>query len=125
MTSPALHTTRTPARPGPVNSALGLLALVAAANIVGPLLPSSEGEIGFGIVSAVIALVAAVGLWSLRRWGFITTLVVASLNLLLAAPAVALGETALVKIAAGLTVLACALIIVLLTRSDARRAYRS
>lgn len=123
--SPNRGMSTTTMRPRPVTLALGLLALVIVANIAGPLLPSSEGEIGFGIVSALIAIVAAWGLSTLRRWGLIMTIVVAALNVLLDAPAVVAGSTAIIKVVAGLTALACAAVIVLVTRPAARAAYRS
>lgn len=113
------------ARPKPVTLALGLLALLVVSNITGPLMPSSHGEIGFGIVSALIAAVAAWGLSRLTRWGYILTIVVAVLNVLLAAPAVAVGETALIKGAAGVTILVCLAVLILVTRPESRAACRS
>ena len=111
-------------RPQPVTVALVLFALVIIGNIVGPLLPSSDGEIVFGIVSALIGIVAASGLWRLRKWGCIASVVVAALNLLLDAPAIAVTSSTPAKVGAALSVLACFAIIVLVTRPEARRAYR-
>lgn len=116
---------RAVARPRPVTVAMGCLVLLMIGNVAGPLLPSSEGAIAFGVVSALIAIVAAWGLWTMRRWGRVMTIVVAALNLLSDAPAVVAGSTALIKVVAGLTALVCVLIIVCLTRLEARRAYRS
>lgn len=112
------------ARPQPVTLACLLFGLVIITDIAGPLLPSSEGDIVFGIVAALITSVAAAGLWMLRRWGFIASVVVTALSLLSNAPAIAAGATGVIKAWAGLSVLACALIIVLATRKEARRAYR-
>jgi len=100
------------------------LGLIIITHIAGPLLPSSQGDIVFGIVAALIASVAAAGLWMLRRWGFIASVVVAALTLLSDTPAIAVGATGVIKALAGLSVLACALIIVLATRKEGRRAYR-
>ncbi len=118
------HTSAVAQRPRPVTLALGLLALVVASNIAAPLLPGSEGEIAFGIVAAVITSLAGVGLARLRRWGYIATIVVAALNILLNVPAFAVVEGALVTVAVAVFVVTSALIIVLVTRPEARRAYR-
>jgi hypothetical protein len=63
-----------------VNSALLILGLVIVLSGAGPLLPSSEGDIAFGIVAALIGLIAAAGLFALRRWGYVMTIVVAALT---------------------------------------------
>jgi uncharacterized membrane protein (DUF2068 family) len=101
-----------------------ILGLVIVGNVAGPLLPDSGGELAFGVVSAVIAGLAGAGLWRLRQWGFIATVVVAALNLLQDVPATVIASTAAIKVVAGLSALACALVIVLATRPEARRAYR-
>jgi hypothetical protein len=98
--------------------ASGLVVVLAVVNIVGPLIPKSEGDMGFGVVSALIALVAAWGLARLTRWGRVTTIVVAVLNVLSDAPAVAVGSTLLVKAVAGATVLGWVAVIVLLARAE-------
>ena len=113
-----------PARPVPITVALILFLLVIVSNVIGPLLPSSEGEVVFGIVSALIGLVALVGLWLLRKWGLIATIVVAALNLLLDVPAVVAASSAPIKLVAAVHALLCLAIIVLVSRPEARRAYR-
>lgn len=124
LNSPNRATSTATMRPQPVKLASALLALVIVSNIVGPLLPSSEGEIGFGVVAALIASVAAWGLWSLRRWGLVMTIVVATLNVLLDGPGVAVGPTGALKVWAGLSALVSGGVIVLVTRPEARAAYR-
>lgn len=49
---------------------------------------------------------------------------VARVCLALALACAAIGDTGLIKVGAGITVLVCALVIVLLTREEAGRAYR-
>jgi hypothetical protein len=117
-------TTSTATPPQPVVTACLLVVFVLATAIAGPLLPSSEGNIVFGTVACLVTAVAAAGLWSLRRWGFIATVVVSALTFLSDAPAIAVGSTGLIKVWAALSVVACGLIILLVTRPDARRAYR-
>lgn len=111
-------------RPQAVSRALVALAVVIVIDVAGPLLPSSEGDIAFGVIAAAVTVIAAAGLWRLRRWGYIMTIVVAALNVLLDAPAVFVGSTALVKVSAAVSTVAGLAIIWLVTRPEARRAYR-
>lgn len=117
MASSSVH------RPQPVALACALSAVVVLADLTGPLLPDSEGNIVFGIVAALITSTAAAGLWMLRRWGFIASIVVAVLNLLQWAPAIVIATAPPVRVAAGLTVVACVLIIILVSRREARQTY--
>ena len=110
-------------RPRSVNSALLILGLVIVLSGAGPLLPSSEGDIAFGVVSALIGLIAAAGLFALRRWGYVMTIVVAALTVLLDAPAVFVASTPFLKVTAAAIVIACVLIIFLVTQQEARDAY--
>lgn len=100
---------------------LGLVGLIIVSNIVGPLMPSSEGDIAFGVAEAVIAGVAAWGLWRHRRWGRVMTIVVAALNLLSDAPVIVAGSTIAIKVVGGLTVLVCLAVILLLSRPERSR----
>ena len=111
-------------RPRSVNSAVLILGLVIVLSGAGPLLPSSEGDIAFGIVAALIGLIAAAGLFALRRWGYVMTIVVAALTVVLDAPAVFVASTPFLKVTAAAIVIACVVIIVLVTRPEARDAYR-
>jgi len=112
-------------RPLPVTAAAVLLALISLAGLPGPLLPGSEVVpavvLYSGIVLGVAGLIAAVGLWLLKRWSFWLTIVVSALNLLSAAPGIAFAPGA-VKIVAAVGVLVSAVIIVLVLRSVSRRA---
>ena len=122
-TTVAKATTTAPPRPQPLILAGWLLAFLVVTDIAGPLLPSSEGDIAFGIAASLLTGVAATGLWVMRRWGFIATLVVATLTLLSDAPVIAIGATGLIKAWATLAMLACGLLIVLVIRvqKEARR----
>lgn len=113
------------ARPLPVTVAAVLLALISLAGLPGPLLPGSEAVpavvVYSGIVLGVVGLVASVGLWMLKGWGFWLTILVSALNLLSAAPGLAFAPGA-VKIVAAVAVLVSAIIIVLVVRPVSRRA---
>lgn len=80
-------------RPLPVIVAAILMALISLAGLPGPLLPGSEDVpavvIYGGMVLGVAGLVATVGLWMLRKWGFWLTIVVSVLNILSTAPGIA------------------------------------
>ncbi len=109
--------------PQPIRIALVLCGALAAIDIAGPLLPSSEGEVAFGIVAAVLVVVAAIGLSRMRRWGYVGAIVVAALHILTDAPAIAVAESPLLKVMAGVAVAVCLALIVLVTRPEARHAY--
>ena len=61
-------------RPLPVTIAAILMALISLVGLPGPLLPGSEEVppvvIYGGIVLGIVGLIAAVGLWMLKKWGF-------------------------------------------------------
>jgi uncharacterized membrane protein (DUF2068 family) len=121
-----MATVRAPApaaRPMPVTIAAILLVLIILGSIVAPLLPSSEGVFVVAFVAALICIVALIGLWMLRKWGYIVTIIAAAINLLLSAGD-AFGSHAWIRVAGIVFVLMCAAIIVLVTRPEARRAYR-
>ena len=76
-----------------------------------------------GIVLCVAGLVAAAGLWRLKRWGSRLTIVVCVLFLLSAAPGISFAPNAALRVAATATVLVSALIIVLVFLPASRRAF--
>jgi uncharacterized membrane protein (DUF2068 family) len=80
-------------------------------------LPGSEGVpevvLYSGIVLGIVGLIAAVGLWMLKKWSLWLTIVVSVLNILSAAPGVAFAPNAALQGAATVTVVVFALIIVL------------
>ena len=112
-------------RPLPVNVAAVLLALFSLANLISPLLPS-EGVPAFviylGIVLGIAGLVAAAGLWMLKKWSIWLTIIVSALNLLSAAPGIAFAPNAALQVAATITVVVSGFIIVLVVLPTSRRA---
>lgn len=113
-------------RPTSVTVAAVLLGILSLLNLLGPLLPS-EGVpavvVYGGIVLGVVGLVAVGGLWVLKRWGVWLAVVVGALNLLSAAPGIPFGPNAALRVAATVTVVVSALIIVLVVIPASRRAF--
>jgi hypothetical protein len=129
MSSLSLPASRS--RPVAVTLAVALSVFLILGNLAGPLLPSGSGDntvptfvIILGVVLGVIGIAAAIGLWQLRRWGMILTVVISVLNLLSSAPGVVAGPDTGIKILAGASVLVSAAVIVLALLPEARRAYR-
>ena len=116
-------------RPLQVTVAAILMALISLLGLPGPLLPGSEGipavVLYGGIVLGIVGLVAAVGLWMLRRWGIWLTIVISVLNLLSAAPGILFAPNAALQAAAAVGVAVPALIIVLVVLPTSRRAFEA
>jgi hypothetical protein len=114
------------ARPLPVTVAAILLGLFSLANLLTPVFPM-EGVPAFviylGVVLGVAGLVAAAGLWMLKRWALWLTIVVSVLNILSAAPGLAFAPNAGLRVAATVTVVGFALVILLVAMPNSRRAY--
>jgi uncharacterized membrane protein (DUF2068 family) len=112
-------------RPVPVTVAFVLLALLSVLNFISPLLPTDYPTIVLFLGGAlgVVGLLAAAGLWQMRRWGLLLTIIVSVLNILLAAPGLFAEPHATGKLLAGVTTVGFALVIVLVMRSNSRRAF--
>jgi uncharacterized membrane protein (DUF2068 family) len=95
-------------------------------HLLTPVLPM-EGVPAFviylGVVLGVAGLVAAAGLWMLKRWALWLTIVVSVLNILSAAPGLAFAPNAGLRVAATVTVVGFALVILLVVMPNSRRAY--
>lgn len=76
-----------------------------------------------GVVLGIVGLVAAGGLWVLKRWGAWLAVAVSALNLLAAAPGIAFPSNGALWVAAMVTVLVSALIILLVLVPASRRAF--
>ena len=120
-------------RPRPVTGAAILLALISLLSLSRllslplPLLPGAEEVpavvIYAGIVLSIAGLVAAVGLWMMKKWSLRLTIVVSVLTILAAAPGLAIGPDATSKAIVAVVVVVNALIIVLVALPSSRRAY--
>ncbi len=122
-------------RPQPVTTAVVSLALLSLLNFAPPLVTSPLYTAPFlqtnyptivlflDIALGVLGLLAAGGLWMLRRWGLLLTIIVSVLNILLAAPGIFAEPHATGKLLAGVTAGGFALVLVLLMRPNSRRAF--
>jgi len=114
------------ARPLPVTVAAILLVLFSLANLLTPFLPM-EGVPAFvvylGVALGVAGLLAAAGLWILKRWALWLTIVVSVLNILSAAPGLAFAPNAGLRVGATLTVVGFAVVVLLVVLPNSRRAY--
>src|SRR5262245_27626432 len=77
------------ARPRVVLIAVVLSVLVLISNLITPMLPRGSGDnrvpafaLILSIIFGVAGIAAAIGLWLLRRWGYILILIVTALNLI-------------------------------------------
>jgi uncharacterized membrane protein (DUF2068 family) len=117
-------------RPLPVTVAVILLALFSLMNFPGPwwyLIPGAVEEtpmfvIYSGIVLGIVGLVAAVGLWMMKKWGFWLTIVVSVVNILFNVTGLAMVLSAALQAAIAVQTIGFILTIVLVVLPSARRA---
>jgi uncharacterized membrane protein (DUF2068 family) len=113
-------------RPLPVNSAAIILALFSLASLPLPLLPGAEEVptvvLYGGTVLSIVGLIAAVGLWMMKKWSLWLTIVVSVLNILSSAPGIVMALDAASKaiVVVGIVVPALIMLVVLPT---SRRAF--
>lgn len=115
-------------RPTAVTVAAVLLALFSLLNLLSTLIPEFSNGVPAVVVygSAVLGLVgliAAYGLWALKKWSIWLTIILSALNVLSAAPGIAFAPTTVLFVAALVTVVGYALLIVLVMLPVSRRAY--
>ena len=117
-------------RPLPVTVAAILLVLLSLTNfpwLYWFLFPGAEEPPAFalylGYVVGVVGIVAAVGLWMMKRWSFWLTIVVCVLNFLLGAPGVVFAPGIALKALVAVTEIVAILIIVLVVHPESRRAF--
>src|SRR5215211_7014246 len=116
-------------RPLSVTVAAILLVLLSLFDFPWPyefLFPGAEEPPAFilysGYVVGIAGLVAAIGLWMLKKWSYWATIVVCVLNFLLGAPGVVFAPGAALRALIAVTEVVAVLIIVLVVRPDSRRA---
>src|SRR5215204_7585594 len=116
-------------RPLPVSVAAILLVLLSLFDFGWPyeiLFPGAEEPPAFilysGYVVGIAGLVAAIGLWMLKKWSYWATIVVCVLNFLSGLPGLLFAPGAALKALIAVTEIVAVLIIVLVVRPDSRRA---
>ena len=113
-------------RPLPVTIPAILLVLFSLTNLLSPFLPM-EGVpalvVYLGVALGVAGLLAAAGLWMLKRWALWLTIVVSVLNILSAAPGLAFAPNVVLRVAATVTVVGFAVVVLLVVLPNSRRAY--
>jgi uncharacterized membrane protein (DUF2068 family) len=121
-------------RPLTLTVAAVLLALFCVLfNLSFPLwadaIPREEGvpavAVYLAVMVGVAGLLAAAGLWMMRRWGIWLAIVVSALNILDAASGVAGAPNMTLRVVAAVIVVVFAFIIVLVVLPVSRRAYAS
>jgi uncharacterized membrane protein (DUF2068 family) len=118
-------------RPPAVTVAVVLLALLSVVTMVPPSLmfsPAVAAEIPafvtyLGFILGVVGLVAAYGLWALKRWSVWLTIILSVVSILLAVPPILFGPTVAIQVLNIVSDVAFALIIVLVLLPASRRAY--
>ena len=122
-----------PRRALPVTVAAILIALFSLMNFPGPwwyLVPGAVEAtpmivIYLGIVLGIVGLVAAVGLWVLKRWSFWLTIVVCVVNILLNVFGLAMVPTVALQVAIAVQTVGFVLLLVLVVLPDSHRALTS
>jgi uncharacterized membrane protein (DUF2068 family) len=117
-------------RPLPVTVATILLALFSLMNFPGPwwyLVPGAVEAtpmfvIYSGIVLGFAGIVAAVGLWMMKKWGWWATIIVCVLNILFNVPGLAVVPTEALQAAIAVQTIGFILTLVLVVLPSARRA---
>jgi uncharacterized membrane protein (DUF2068 family) len=118
-------------RPPAVTVAVVLLALLSVVTMVPPSLMASPAEaaevptfvVYFGFILGVVGLVAAYGLWALKRWSVWLTIILSAVSILLSVPPLLFGPTVAIQVVSIVSDVGFALIIVLVLLPASRRAY--
>jgi hypothetical protein len=106
----------------------GSLVLNVVAGVGGFFLPGADeapaGAVVVGVALAVVAAVAAWGLWQQRRWGGTATFWITLVNVVSTVPAIIAAPSAAVVVAASLFVVLSIPLLVLLRRPALRDQLR-
>ena len=112
-------------RPQPVTIGFVLLVLLSLLNFISPFLPPYFPTIllFLGGALGVAGLLAAAGLWVLRRWALLVSITVSVLNLVLSVPGIVVEPQATGKLLAGVTTVGFVLLLMLVMHPNSRRAF--
>lgn len=112
-------------RPQPITITVVFLVLLSLLNFVSPFLPTDYPTfvLFLGGVLGVVGLLAAAGLWMLRRWALLLTIIVSVFNLVFSVPGIVAEPHATGKLLAGVTTVGFVLLLVLVMQPNSRRAF--
>ena len=117
-------------RPLPVTVAAILLVLLSLTNfpwLYWFLFPGAAGPpavaLYLGYVVGIVGIVAAIGLWMMKRWSLWLTIVVCVLNFLLGLPPLLFAPGVALKVFIAVTEIVAVLIVVLVMLPGSRRAF--
>jgi uncharacterized membrane protein (DUF2068 family) len=118
-------------RPQTVTAAAILMALFSVMNFPGPwwyVFPETMEQTPTfifysGIVLGIVGIVAAIGLWMLKPWGFWLTIVVCVLNILLSLPAPVMVQSGGLLALIAVQTIGFILVVVLVVLPLSRRAF--
>jgi uncharacterized membrane protein (DUF2068 family) len=110
-----------------------LMALFSLMNFPGPwwyLIPGAVEEtpmfvIYVGIVLGIVGIIAAIGLWRLKQWGFWLTVVVSVINILFNLTALAMVLSAGLLAFIAVQTIGFILVLVLMVLPSSRQAFRT
>lgn len=110
-------------RPVPLTIAIILLALFSLLSLSLPLFGHPPPLITSGaLILGILGLVAAVGLWRLKRWGMILAIIYSVLQILAGVVGIATAPD-VINVLTTVTIVMCVVILVLVVLPSARRAY--
>ena len=117
-------------RPQTVPAAAVLMALFSVMNFPGPWWYAIPGAVEAtpmsviyaGIVLGIVGIVAAIGLWMPKKWGFWLTIVVSVINILLNVLGLFMAPGAALKASIAVQTIGFILVIVLVVLPASRRA---
>jgi uncharacterized membrane protein (DUF2068 family) len=118
-------------RPTAVTIAVVLLALLSVVNMVPPSLmapPAEAAEVPafvtyLGVILGVVGLVAAYGLWALKRWSVWLSIILSAVSIILAVPGTLFSPTVALQVLNIVSAVGFVLVIVLVLLPPSRRAY--
>jgi uncharacterized membrane protein (DUF2068 family) len=118
-------------RPQTVTAAAILMALFSVMNFPGPWWYADPGAVEAtpmfviytGIVLGIVGIVAAIGLWILKKWGLWLTIVVSVINILLNTSGLFMAPGAALKAAIAVQTIGFILVIVLVVLPTSRDAF--
>lgn len=107
--------------------ALALLTLMGVGHLFVPFVPDAAKILAFvvygDVVLGLIGLVAAIGLWRLKRWGLVLSLIILALNIVSAAPGMFAAPNVGLRVVTAVYAMLSVVSIALLGLPSARKSF--